>query len=410
MDKQQLIEKLEAPGLRRKLRHNCEGLIGRIQPDGFFPESLTGTYSGMFPRTVGALARLLIRVGKHDALEKCIEFCRNVMIKYDLEQVPHVIDKNERQEPVIFDRLCQIDGQAHLLLAWAWLNLARDRNEYEDATYDFFARLMNRSVSEVFLGHCTAWRCEPGVILNTHLEHSREWNMWCAYDFLSNSFIAAALENMALVARRRGRMDDANRWQQTLDELADNLAKHMTFDYEGKKCYCEMLLPTGRQPVFFPGLSWLNLAPIPSGCRILRGPLLDHTLQIWHARATIRWDGPAITACELNLAGADPACTVWNGPAELACEWSREGHNNQTYGKMLGWDLLYCVETGRYRQAGDMLDFLEQVNPGELYAELFTYKPSRKQWVTRDAGNGEQCAWLCWALIEARRTLGLEPW
>ena len=408
MKKEELIARFEAPAPRRKLRENYTALLRRIHCDGFFPESLTGTYSGMFPRTVGALAQLLTRTGEYDLLEKSITCCMNAMQQHRLEHVPHVIDKTAENQLTIFDPLCQIDGQAHLLLAWALLNTVRGETDYENKTYDFFARLMDRSVSEVFLGHCTEWRCEPGVILNTHLEHSREWNMWIAYDFLSNSFMTAALEKMTAVARRRNDREKAERWQRILQHLLANINRNMIFEYDGKTCYREMLLPTGRAPIGFPGLSWLNLAPIPAGCGGLFGPILDNTIALWHEKATIRWDGPAITACEWNFQpGNDP---VWNGPAELSCEWSPEGHNNQTYGKMLGWDLLYCVSTGNYQRAGDALDFLELVNPGELYSEIFTYKPSRRQWVLRDAGNGEQSAWLCWALIESRIRLGLKPW
>lgn len=408
MNKEQLIRKFEEPEQLRKLRHNYAGLIARIREDGFFPESLTGTYPGMFPRTVGALARLLISTGRCDLLEKNIMFCMDAMRKYDLEHVPHVIDKNENAGPVILDPLRQIDGQAHLILAWALLCLARGRSGFEDDSYDFFARLMNRSVSDVLLERPMEWRCEPGVILNTHLEHSREWNMWCAYDILSNSFVVAALENMIDVARRRGDATAAENWHRVSHELADNIHANMTFEHEGKRCYCEMLLPTGRKPEIFPGFSWLNLAPVPAGCRALSDTVLENTIEIWHEKAAIHWDGPTITACELNFE-ASGQYHDWNGPAELGCEWSPEGHNNQTYGKMLGWDLRYCVGAGCYRQAYDILCFLEQVNTGELYSEIFTYKPSRGKWIMRDAGNGEQCAWLCWALIESRILLGLEP-
>ncbi len=408
MDKEKLIEKFQSEKFHLMFQDNYRSIMERFHTDGFFPESLNGVYPGMFPRTIGALTRLLICTGELELLEKSIGCCIAAMKKAGMEYVPHVIGKAKNGSFYIHDDICQIDGQAHLILAWALLALERNNTRFEDDTYEFIVRLMNRTVSAGFLGSCTKWRCEPGVILNTHLEHSREWNMWIAYDFLSNSFVAAALSNMIEVAQRRGDDATANQWSQTLKFLEANIHEVMTFEHNGKRCFCEMLLPTGRAPEVFPGLSWLNLAPIPSGWNNYDPQILANTIDLWHERAQIDWDGPPITACEVNF-NMESACK-WNGPPEMGCEWSTRGHNNQTYGKMLGWDLLYCVKTEDYRRAYDMLDFLEQVNTGKLYSEIFTYKPSLKKWMLRDAGNGEQTAWLCWSLVESRIILGLTPY
>ena len=406
MTKQLLIEKLKSDSQQQKLDKNYASIIERFHDDGFFPESMTGTYPGMFPRTVGALAQLLTTTGELELLEKCISCCMKAMEDFDLEYVPHVIGKDENSDYFIIDDLCQIDGQAHFILAWALLAEARDVTEFENQTYKFFSNLINRSISTIFLSKCSEWRCEPGVILNTHLEHSREWNMWNAYDFLSNSFIAAALEKMIDIAQRRQDNKNAVHWKTTLTFLLENINKNMIFDHEGKSCYCEMLLPTGREPEIFPGLSWLNLAPIPSGWQSFNHKIFSNTVDLWHQKACIEWEGPSITACELDL-NFKPENVIWNGPEYMSCEWSSNGHNNQTYGKMLGWDLLYCVQNKDYKRSADILDFLEIVNTNELYSEIFTYKPSMKKWMLRDAGNGEQTAWLCWALFKSRKILGI---
>jgi hypothetical protein len=159
----------------------------------------------------------------------------------------------------------------------------------------------------------------------------------------------------------------------------------MVRQLDDKPVYAEMLLPTGKKPEIFPGLGWLNLAPIPSGWTGFDPAIFRNTLDAWHQRATINWGGPTVTACD----------------------WLPEGHTNQTYGKMLGWDLIATLRAGDYGRVVDMLDFLEQINTAPLYAEIFNWHPTEQCWKLRDAGNGEQAAWLSWAMLVIRREAGL---
>ena len=408
-DKTTLIDKLQSVRQCDLLRRNYESIVSRMDENGFFPESLTGTYSGMFSRTVGALGRLFTLTGELDLLEKCVSCCQRAMLDANLAHVPHVLklEPSSGKAKILCD-LCQIDGQLHLVLAWALLALARERNTFEDDTYPFFSNLMSLSTSGGFLheGPSAAGRIEPGLVLNTHLEHSREFSMWIAYDFLSNSFAAAALEKMIKVADRRHDAPSAALWRERLEALTANIRKHMIFERGGKRLYREMLLPTGRAPKPFSGLSWLNLAPIASGWEGYDEEIFVNTIEFLHEHATIHWDGPRITACELNF-DEELGQTNWCGPDYLECEWSPEGHCNNTFGKILGWDLLYCVRHGAHKRAYGILDFLDVVNELDLYSESFTYKPSQRKWILRDGGNGEQVAWLCWAMFEARATLGI---
>ena len=159
----------------------------------------------------------------------------------------------------------------------------------------------------------------------------------------------------------------------------------MVRELDGKPAYLEMLLPCGRAPVAWEGTGWLNLAPVPSGWKGADPDIFRHTIRAWHKRADIKWPGPVIAACD----------------------WSPDSCPPETYGKMLGWDMVFCMEAGDYDRVCSTLDFLEQVNTGDLYAEVFTWVPDEKQWKMRDAGNGEQAAWLCWSLMRVRELAGL---
>jgi hypothetical protein len=224
-------------------------------------------------------------------------------------------------------------------------------------------------------------------VLNLNLEHSREEQCWFAYDFLSQSFVAAALEVMIGVADRRGEDAAASRWRERLAFLTANIEQKMVYELDGKPVYREMLLPSGRKTVPIEGMGWINLAPIPSGWVGVNREIFGNTLRAWHARAKIEWGGPAITACD----------------------WTPAGHTNQTYGKMLGWDLVTCMDYGEHGHVCSILDFLEQVNTADLYAEIFNWHPDCGEWTLHDAGNGEQVVWLCWSLMRVRQLAGLSP-
>lgn len=387
MTKADVRERLSRPALERRLARNIDNLVKRVRADGYFPESLTGAYAGMFPRTVAGLARVWLATGRAALLRASLAFVKAVMEERDLEDVPHVIfpaepGRTERSSGV--DMVNQIDGQVHFILAWAWL-INADADASSRADWPFYAKLMDRSVSVRYLGRYTRMRVAPGLVLNTNLEHSREWQYWIAYDFLTQSFVAAALEQMIAVAKRIGDAAAAERWRETLTFLEQNIAAKMTRQFDGQTIYAEMLLPTGRAPVMFDGISWLNLATAPSGWTGVDQSLLIATLDAWRRVGRIEWGGPAITACE----------------------WTPAGHTWHTYGKMLGWDLVLAIETGRWEAAANVLDFLEQVNTTELYGEIFRCDSGTLKWTIRDAGNGEQATWLCWSLLRARELCGL---
>ena len=135
-----LRHRLENPFHRGLLRRTYDSIRNRLATDGYFPESLTGVYAGMFPRTTGALARLLMEVGEWDAAESAIHYCIQAMLDNGMERIAHVIGprKANGQIPVL-DGDDEVDGQAHVLLAWAMLARARGRCTYEDLSYSTVA-------------------------------------------------------------------------------------------------------------------------------------------------------------------------------------------------------------------------------------------------------------------------------
>ena len=543
--------RLSSPFHEKLLQRTYESIINRAEPDGYFQESLIGTYQGMFCRTSGVLVRLFLKTGELERAEKTIDYCITAMLDNDMERIPHVIGHREalqtpvpnadtpacmdtavrftringgcgaaqtfvagpkplhavevfghkwvpdthlhveikkqngtpvttvhlpitkdiilrwfrielpepiklkssqtyriefncpeeKGQPILFaghkppgktfitayqlqssgqiahpdktlsmvldygglahheDKekiilICgadQIDGQAHVLMVWAMLARQRGHTGFEDRTYHVIAKLMDRSTTAPYLSF-EPIRAHKGLVCNIHLEHSRDGQMWHAYDFLTQSFVVSALENMIPIARRRGDERHVKLWSDRLAFLNKNIAQNMTRQFQGKPIYYEMLLPTGREPVPFPGISWLNLAPIPSGWKSIDNAIFRNTIDTWHRVAQIDWDGPRITSSD----------------------WLPEGHtdvfgkqqSDQIIGKALGWDMVYCFRTGDYDRLCEMLDFIEQVNSTEIYAEAFSYKGNNK-WVLHNPGNGEQAAWWSWSMAVIRQAVGL---
>jgi len=383
-----VIDRLESEWHRAALARNLESINGRQQEDGYFPESLTGTYPGMFPRTVGALAQLWSLTGEWGRLAATVAYVFQARRDNGFERIPHIVgNKGEEGRIPIYSDVDQIDGAAHVLLAWAILAEHDFELAESAATFEDVAEITNRSTDAPYLSTCTEWRIEPGLVLNTHFEHTREWNYWHVYDFLSQCFIGAALERLISVAQAQGADEWVTTWRARHDFLRRQLGESMGRTLEdGREIYAEMLLPTGREPEVFDGVGWVNLAPIASGWAGCEEKRLAETVRYWHEVAEIHWDGPRITACE----------------------WTPEGHTNRTLGKVVGWDLVASIQMGEIEIAAAILDFLEQVNTCELYAEIFNYDPQAKTWSLRDAGNGEQAVWLAWAIQHARRLVGLE--
>lgn len=399
--------RLETPFMKGLLARTYESLVRRIQPNGYFQESLTGAYEGMFPRTIGGVGRLFLETGELDKLESVLNYCLEAMLDNDMERIPHVIAPQESQVSSalgkdssvrrykIISKMDQIDGQAHVIMSWAMLAIRRGETEFENKTYAVISKLMDRSTTEPYLSLYTGPRIKIGLVCNVTLEHSRDGQYWHAYDFLTQSFICSALEKMIVVARRRQDVNRAEKWSHRLNLLTNNIMQSMTRDFEGKKIFYEMIFPTGREPIPFPGMGWLNLAPIPAGWNGVDKEVFKNTIDTWHRVARIDWDGPRVTSSD------------WLSEDQVAVYGQQ--FSNQVIGKVLGWDLVYCLRSQDYDRVCDMLDFIEKINTTELYAEAFNYDAQSHKWILQDPGNGEQACWWCWAMVDIRREVGLTP-
>ncbi|MCR8558106.1 hypothetical protein KXD93_10650 [Mucilaginibacter sp. BJC16-A38] len=193
---------LSSPYFEKLYSNTYYSLLDRMGKDGFLPESLTGAYEGMYCRTTGAMVSLLIETNRLKEAELNINCVLQATIQHDMERIPHVIGLKDGKYTIISDEN-QIDGQAHVLLAWARLALKRGHTPFEDKTWPLVSAIMKRTVDRTFFQH-GGWSVEPGLARNMSFEHSRDGRRWDAWDLLTQSFVGAALTDMAAVAQRRG--------------------------------------------------------------------------------------------------------------------------------------------------------------------------------------------------------------
>jgi hypothetical protein len=541
-----IAKELSSGPLRDLYARTYESMTSRVEPDGFFQESLTGAYAGMFPRTVGGLVSLFLETGELGRCERLIDCTLTATQENGMERLPHVFDRRQPGDPVSnghdlvqpehkvplyrldtgycgvqpftapekpihaielyltldnckgtlhlsiaknrdtdpsvtldldarqaaskgrwvrfnFDApfaptpgepLCmlltfegngkpvwygivspghrlagasaydiglnppqwlehpdhatafaidtegltrgkdsvypvlsdrdQIDGQAHVIMAYARLALRRGPTPFEDKWYGFVAKLLDSSTDWPYV-LTGGFPADLGLVRNVSLEHSREGRMWDTYDILTQSFVGASLEAMTELAKRRNDTDHANRWQTRLNALRAAVGKHMTRELDGKTVYLEMRLPDSGAGVPFEGLGWLNFAPVAAQWEALDRPVLDNTVAALRQRALFDWHGQKVLALDWNADGTFP---------------------KQIIGKGVGWEIDYCRKEGDWDRIAQWLAFLKSTHTPEIYMEGAGLNPD-DHWTFADPGNGEQCSWWCWSIARLRKEVGL---
>jgi hypothetical protein len=395
-------ETLQSPYFEKLYSNTYYSLLDRMGKDGFLPESLTGAYEGMYCRTTGALVSLFIETGRLKEAELNIKCVLDATTQNDMERIPHVIGIKDNKYTIISDEH-QIDGQAHVLLAWARLALTRGHTDFEDQTWPQVSAIMKRTCDRTFFQH-GRWSVEPGLVRNISFEHSRAGRRWDVWDLLTQSFVGAALNDMAAVAARRGDTKLAADWLKKIQILQQGMRKNLTTVRNNDTTYLEMRLPDSNGGIPFSGMGWVTLSPIAAQWEGLDHQVMRNTVKAMQQSMLKRTNGIAWMPTD-----SYPDGTV----------------SNEIIGKGQAWEMDFARSEKDYNRIKEILDLIKIVNaPKPVYMEGGWldgggHKQSEKiseqdlaimtnpVWKTKDAGNGEQCAWWCWAMARLRKTAGL---
>lgn len=397
-----LQAQLTSPFFENLYAHTYYSLLDRLGNDGFLPESITGAYEGMYCRTTGPLVALFIETDRLPEAQHTIACVLAATSQHRLERIPHVIGKKGHLYSLISDEP-QIDGQAHVLLAWASLALKRGHTPFEDQTWPLVKTLMNRTCDREHL-ETGRWSVHTGLVRNSSFEHSREGRRWDTWDLLTQSFVGAALTAMAQVARRRGETTVADAWTTKRQLLQAGVRKNLTTQLGRDTTYLEMRLPDGNGGTPYAGMGWVSLAPVAA-----QWEALDHRVLVNTVKAMQGY-----------------MLQTTNGIAWMPTDSYPDGTiSNEVIGKGLAWEMDFARREKDYRRLAQILALVQVINgSNSIYMEggwlvATGYKPSDKltrqqvaaltkaTWRIKDAGNGEQTAWWCWAMARLRKEAGL---
>jgi hypothetical protein len=377
-------------------------LLNRMQEDGFLPESLTGAYEGMFPRTTGALVSLFLETGRYKEAELNIRCVLDAIRDNGMERIPRVIGKDKDKYTIIDDQH-QIDGQAHVILAWARLALRRGHTEFEDDTWPQVSAIMARTCDRTFFQYGT-WSIEPGLVRNIAFEHSKESRMWDTWDLLTQSFVGAALKDMAKVAERRKAAPMAKDWNKKLVILSRGINKHLVTNHHGTPTYLEMFLPNSNGGIPYDGMGWVSLSPVAAGWEGAEHEVMKNTVKTMEKTFLKHSNG-----------------VTWM-PTD---GYPDNSFSNEIIGKGMAWEIDFARSENEYSRIVQILDLIRVVNAskpvymegGWLEGNSYTLsgrisdkdlgKMHTAAWKTKDAGNGEQSAWWCWSMARLRKSVGL---
>ena len=284
----------------------------------------------------------------------------------------------------IISRMDQLDGNFHVLTAWAMVTLNSDTGKWEDATYPQIVDMVNTAIDSPYL-FPQVDRIWPGLIHNFCLEHSREGRYWDTWDILTQSWACRGLRLLTKVAEKRGDAVNAKRWRDAYNGIEKAIREKLTMDVDGKLVYAEMRLPNGGDGTLFDGLSWVNLSPVQAQWDGADPQILRDTIYTLRRKAAINWHGRVVTGVQ------------WTPP--------NTGGDPQVIGKGVGWDIAYAAQEKDYATIINWLDFIEAENYTNLYAEAFNLIDGKT--VIQDPGNGEQVSWWCWGIARARKAARL---
>jgi hypothetical protein len=399
-------KQLGSPYFEKLYSKTYYSLLDRIAPNGFLQESITGDYEGMYCRTTGPMVLLLLETGRLKEAESIIKCVLDATSGHDMERIPHVIVMKNNKSEILSDEN-QIDGQAHVLLAWARLALNRGRTPFEDQTWPQVKAIMRRTCDRTYFQHGW-WSVEPGLIRNLSFEHSREGRRWDVWDLLTQSFVGAALKDMIPLARRQGEESLALAWQKKLTILQEGIRKNLSTVRNGDTTYLEMRLPDSNGGTPYMGMGWVTLSPVAAGWEGMPHDVMQNTFKAMSATMVKQTDGIFWLPTDSYPDGAV---------------------SNEIIGKGIAWELEYARREGDFQNISGILKLIEVANNSmPLYMEGAWLdgaglKRSAKinnadlegktnlTWKIKDAGNGEQCAWWCWAMARLRKDaqLPVEP-
>lgn len=268
----------------------------------------------------------------------------------------------------------QPDGNYMLILAWArFVREAAPNATFIQQTYPTIQKFAN-----YYLDTPGYMNEELKLMRNPATEHTRSGRYWEAYDLITNVFASQALHELASLAQQQGDSENAQKWTAAAEQLAAGVHDHLVADVDGQKVYAE-LIAIDEDNKFYPGFSWINLAPVAAQWYAADAELLHHTYKAYQRYGSSSYDGHVML----------DACVDIPGISSNTCSYKH------VIGKGLAWELKYNAEIGDLEKVEEIMAFIDTHEKNLMYPETWTISGEQA-----DPGNQEQTSWMVYMLAK----------
>ena len=356
-----------------------QSMIDRIRQDGYTQTSLTGAYEGMYLRDASIQIMAHVTQGDFEQARMILNYITEYHRFRNLSYIMYIIRTYNAYHE-------QPDTTFFFLHAWYLFATQAPKTEanvtYIESSYAKIKEFANYYLDKGNL------RSEYDLMYNESFEHSRDGSYWQSYDLVTNVYASQALHELAEYFKTS---DPANsqKWQEASTRIANGIHKNLTVEFQGSLMYAEFygtkkknietVPETEKQ--FFPGFSWVNLAPMGCDWYAADPAILEHTYQTYLEYGSVKYTNPETRNRYKMLEVYTPTAFNVERPRRLT-------NGNHIIGKGLAWELMYCHKTGKTDRVESITAFIEESSK-TFYPEVWAYGGG-----VNDTGNQEQASWM----------------
>ena len=390
--------------------NTLRSLKERIRPNGYAATSLTGAYDGMYVRDASVQILAHIAAGDRTSAAKLLRFTLISHRSWNPAFAMHVM----RDEYTPLSVKPQADTS--FLLLHALLKFVAsfpDAPELDELLWiakplipafaDYYFERFPGDEYTGSKGDPTKHAVLPGtpesdpgcfsgslgLLMNPFLEHSRDHSYYRGYDLLTNVWASQALKELSDYVAPSDPAA-ADKWLGRSEAIAEGIHRNLTCIVDGKRIYAEMV-SLGRQDAdtkvytpheeFFPGFSWVNLAPVSVDWYAMQPDIMANTYEMY-----LRYGGEEYFGHHRMLQEVSTLIPAGTGAQESRIE------EHHVIGKGLAWEIMYMKRTGNRGRLKELISFIEE-NTGDLYRE--SWRPDGEG---TDSANQEHAGWMIIAM------------
>lgn len=273
----------------------------------------------------------------------------------------------------LISNFTQTDANYMLIHAWAkYVN--NNENTSEDIEFINDSYPVICSFANYYFDTPGYYNEEMSLILSPSLEHSRLGRYWIAYDLITNVFASQALYELSKIANKLNDKEGSERFMRLSHKIRDGIHTKLVTEADGKKIYAEFYDAEDNMK-FYPGISWVNMAPIAAEWYAMDMDIMKNTYDIYKKHGAVNMYGYDCPASEADLGG--------------------DNVTPEMIGKCIAWEMMFCRMIGDEKRLDEIIEIeleTSKRNGNTVYPECW-----RSEDFVTDPGNQEHCGWQVYA-------------